>query len=56
MTDPTSFVDPLLRRTLKAAGLPAKGDFQSKAGWVSRAWVRISCLLSGRNHRDGLRW
>lgn len=37
---PTTFVDdPVLLRTLAAAGKPATGRFLPKAGWVSRAWV-----------------
>lgn len=31
--------EPLLRRTLSAAGLPVTGHFVPKAGWTSRAWV-----------------
>jgi aminoglycoside phosphotransferase (APT) family kinase protein len=31
--------DPVLLRTMSAAGLPAAGGFVSKAGWVSRAWI-----------------
>jgi len=31
--------DPVLRRTLAAAGLPATGRFTTGAGWVSRVWV-----------------
>jgi hygromycin-B 7''-O-kinase len=31
--------DPVLLRTLAAAGLPATGDYQPRAGWVSRVWV-----------------
>ncbi|MFD6176759.1 MULTISPECIES: phosphotransferase family protein [unclassified Isoptericola] len=32
-------LDPVLRRILEAAGLPATGRFEARAGWVSRAWV-----------------
>lgn len=43
ITRSTSFVepatDPVLLRTLAAAGLPATGRFRAKAGWVSRVWV-----------------
>jgi hygromycin-B 7''-O-kinase len=31
--------DPVLLRTLTAAGLPTTGRFVRKAGWVSRAWI-----------------
>ncbi len=31
--------DPVLRRTLVAAGLPTSGLFATGAGWVSRVWV-----------------
>jgi hygromycin-B 7''-O-kinase len=31
--------DPVLARTLAAAGLPATGRFRRSAGWVSLAWV-----------------
>lgn len=31
--------DPVLLRTLEAAGLPATGRFRANAGWVSRAWI-----------------
>ncbi|MGN6125750.1 MAG: phosphotransferase [Humibacter sp.] len=41
MTSPSEepAADPALLRTLAAAGLPASGRFQLKAGWVSRVWV-----------------
>lgn len=43
ITPSTSFVEPatepVLLRTLAAAGLPATGRFLLKAGWVSRVWV-----------------
>lgn len=45
MGDPTTaFIDepaadPVLRRTLAAAGLPVTGRFLAKASWVSRAWI-----------------
>ncbi|GAA1713523.1 phosphotransferase family protein [Brachybacterium phenoliresistens] len=31
--------DPVLRRILRAAGIPQAGRFRAKAGWTSRAWV-----------------
>ncbi|WP_219818412.1 phosphotransferase family protein [Clavibacter michiganensis] len=31
--------EPVLRRTLAAAGMAATGRFVSKGGWASRAWV-----------------
>jgi aminoglycoside phosphotransferase (APT) family kinase protein len=37
VADPAT--DPVLLRTLAAAGLPATGGIVSKAGWVSRAWI-----------------
>lgn len=38
-------LDPVLRRTLEAAGLPAAGHFLPKAGWVSRAWIGDDCVV-----------
>jgi hygromycin-B 7''-O-kinase len=43
--------DPLLRRTLTAAGLPADGHFVSKAGWTSRAWVGDEYVVRLSNDR-----
>lgn len=50
--------DPALLRILAAAGLPATGRFQSKAGWVSRAWVgdeHVVRLNTDERHRDAYR-
>lgn len=46
--------DPVLLRTLAAAGLPETGRFVLKAGWVSRAWVGDEYVvrLSNRQARD----
>lgn len=47
--------DPVLRRTLAAAGLPTAGRFQPKAGWVSRAWIGdelVVRLCTDERHRD----
>ncbi|GAA3614816.1 hypothetical protein GCM10022223_33840 [Kineosporia mesophila] len=62
MTHPTWFVepaeDPVLLRTLEAAGLPTTGRFHLKAGWVSRAWVGdeyVVRLNTDRRHRDAYR-
>ena len=59
---PTPFVDeptadPTLLRTLAAAGLPARGRFHSKAGWVSRVWVGDEHVvrLSNGQFRDAYR-
>ncbi|WP_445441930.1 phosphotransferase family protein [Clavibacter sp. km1a] len=38
LTDDPAY-EPILRRTLAAAGLSASGRFVSKGGWASRAWV-----------------
>lgn len=49
--------EPVLLRTLAAAGLPASGQFLPKAGWVSRVWVGdeyVVRLSSGR-FRDSYR-
>jgi hygromycin-B 7''-O-kinase len=43
--------DPVLLRTLAAAGLPATGRFLSKAGWVSRVWVGDEYVV--RLNNDG---
>ncbi|GLY16381.1 hypothetical protein Kisp01_33960 [Kineosporia sp. NBRC 101677] len=58
MTHPTPFGDPVLLRTLEAAGLHATGKFHLKAGWVSRAWVGdeyVVRLNTDRRHRDAYR-
>lgn len=41
--------DPILLRTLAAAGLPTTGRFAAKAGWVSRAWVGDECVVRVNN-------
>jgi aminoglycoside phosphotransferase (APT) family kinase protein len=43
--------DPVLLRTLAAAGLPATGRFVPKAGWVSRVWVGDEYVV--RLNNDG---
>lgn len=57
-THPTTSVrpadDPVLRRTLAAAGLPTAGRFRRKAGWVSRAWIgdeHVVRLITDERHR-----
>ena len=62
ITRSTSFVepatDPVLLRTLAAAGLPETGRFLSKAGWVSRVWVGdeyVVRLINDQRHRDAYR-
>jgi hygromycin-B 7''-O-kinase len=49
--------DPVLLRTLAAAGLPATGRFLRKAGWVSRVWVGDEYVvrLSNGKFRDAYR-
>ncbi|GAA3591135.1 phosphotransferase family protein [Kribbella ginsengisoli] len=49
--------DPVLRRTLAAAGLPVTGRFVAKAGWVSRAWVGDEYVVRVNNgqFRDAYR-
>jgi aminoglycoside phosphotransferase (APT) family kinase protein len=49
--------DPVLLRTLAAAGLPARGRFRPKAGWVSRVWVGDDYVvrLSNGRFRDSFR-
>ena len=49
--------DPVLRRTLAAAGLPAAERFRRRAGWVSRVWVGDAHVvrLSDRRFRDAYR-
>jgi hygromycin-B 7''-O-kinase len=54
--EPTT--DPVLLRTLAAAGLPATGRFLPKAGWVSRVWVGeeyVVRLINDQRHRDAYR-
>lgn len=46
--------DPVLRRTLAAAGLPTTGRFLSKAGWVSRVWVGDEYVVRV-NHNERFR-
>ena len=50
--------DPVLLRTLTAAGLPATGRFLPKAGWVSRVWVGDEYVVRLNNNgqfRDAYR-
>ncbi|WP_328293745.1 aminoglycoside phosphotransferase family protein [Kineococcus sp. NBC_00420] len=50
--------DPVLSRTLEAAGLPTTGRFHPKSGWVSRAWVGDGCVVrlnTDARHRDAYR-
>lgn len=56
-TTPGPASDPVLLRTLAAAGLAATGHFVPKAGWVSRVWVGddfVVRLTDGRS-RDAYR-
>lgn len=52
-----SATDPVLLRTLAAAGLPSTGHFHAKAGWVSRAWVGDDYVVrvSNGQFRDAFR-
>lgn len=50
--------DPILQRTLEAAGLPRTGRFRRASGWVSRAWVgdEVAVRVSvDERHRDAYR-
>lgn len=62
MTVPTPLVDeaatdPVLMRTLEAAGLQTTGRFLPKAGWVSRVWVGDEYVvrLTNGQFRDAYR-
>jgi aminoglycoside phosphotransferase (APT) family kinase protein len=50
--------DPVLLRTLAAAGLPATDRFHPKSGWVSRVWVGdeyVVRLSTDQRFRDAYR-
>ncbi len=57
MTAPSPIVtpdeDPLLHRTLTAAGLATEGEFTTKAGWVSKAWIGDQLVVRVGQHRFG---
>ncbi|UYO95778.1 aminoglycoside phosphotransferase family protein [Microbacterium sp. M28] len=44
--------EPVLLRTLEAAGLPTNGSFTPKAGWVSRAWIGDDIIVRVNNREQ----